>query len=82
MSIFEWEMRTFFLGFACENKVKSIETDHQKKRSTARVDLFFWWTIKDSNLGPIGYEPSALTNCANGPYELSYFTKKIWIDYV
>ncbi len=21
-----------------------------------------WWTIKDSNLGPTGYEPVALTN--------------------
>ena len=21
-----------------------------------------WWAIKDSNLGPIGYEPTALTN--------------------
>ena len=27
----------------------------------------FWWTIKDSNLGPTGYEPGALTNWANGP---------------
>ena len=27
-----------------------------------------WWTIRDSNPGPTGYEPAALTNCANGPY--------------
>ena len=46
-----------------------------KKEITERVISFFWWTIKDSNLGPIGYEPSALTNCANGPHELIYFTK-------
>ncbi len=26
-----------------------------------------WWTIGDSNPGPTGYEPVALTNCANGP---------------
>ena len=25
------------------------------------------WTIKDSNLGPTGYEPGALTNWATGP---------------
>ena len=26
-----------------------------------------WWTITDSNRGPTGYEPVALTNWANGP---------------
>ena len=37
--------------------------------NTKRVELFFksstlfqWWTIRDSNPGPIGYEPTALTN--------------------
>jgi len=24
--------------------------------------LLIWWAIKDSNLGPTGYEPVALTN--------------------
>ena len=34
-----------------------------KKEITARaISLLFWWTIKDSNLGPTGYEPVALTN--------------------
>ena len=27
-----------------------------------------WWTIRDSNPGPTGYEPVALTNWANGPF--------------
>ena len=27
-----------------------------------------WWTIRDSNPGPTGYEPVALTNWANGPH--------------
>ena len=26
-----------------------------------------WWAIRDSNPGPTGYEPVALTNWANGP---------------
>lgn len=26
-----------------------------------------WWTFRDSNPGPIGYEPRALTNWAKGP---------------
>ena len=38
-----------------------------------------WWIIKDSNLEPTGYEPDALTTCANDPhianslYTLLYF---------
>ncbi len=24
--------------------------------------MFIWWTIRDSNPGPTGYEPAALTN--------------------
>ena len=29
--------------------------------------LWIWWAFRDSNPGPTGYEPVALTNCANGP---------------
>ncbi len=31
-------------------------------KSTDIVDAFFWWAIGDSNPGPTGYEPVALTN--------------------
>ena len=31
------------------------------------LDKKMWWTIRDSNPGPTGYEPVALTNWANGP---------------
>ena len=34
------------------------------------------WTLKDSNLRPVGYEPTALTNWAKGP-SLS-FSQKLW----
>ena len=34
----------------------------QQKEATARAASFCWWTIQDSNLGPTGYEPVALTN--------------------
>ena len=27
-----------------------------------------WWNIKDLNLEPAGYEPDALTCCANVPW--------------
>ena len=29
--------------------------------------LFMWWALRDSNPGPGGYEPPALTNWAKGP---------------
>ena len=32
-----------------------------------------WWAIRDSNPGPAGYEPDALTNWANGPH-IQFFT--------
>ncbi len=31
-----------------------------------------WWTIRDSNPRPTGYEPGALTNWANGPLYIKY----------
>ena len=38
-----------------------------KKRVLSKDKTLFWWAIRDSNLGPTGYEPVALTNWANGP---------------
>ena len=32
------------------------------KRKHALRRVPFWWTIRDSNPGPTGYEPVALTN--------------------
>ena len=32
-----------------------------KKREALKASLF-WWAIRDSNPGPTGYEPVALTN--------------------
>ena len=32
-----------------------------------KIYFNLWWTHKDSNLGPSGYEPDALTNWAMGP---------------
>ena len=28
----------------------------------AKIAVSFWWAIRDSNPGPTGYEPVALTN--------------------
>ena len=47
-------------------RVKSEEVIGKIPARFARGN--FWWAIKDSNLGPTGYEPVALTNWANGPY--------------
>ncbi len=34
----------------------------QKKNHRTLGAVVCWWTIRDSNPGPIGYEPTALTN--------------------
>ena len=36
-----------------------------------------WWAIRDSNPGPTGYEPVALTNWANGPNRMQFTTQLI-----
>ena len=33
-----------------------------EKRTKRLLRSFFWWAIRDSNPGPTGYEPVALTN--------------------
>ena len=38
-----------------------------KEDHTFGVAFFVWWAIRDSNPGPTGYEPVALTNWAIGP---------------
>ena len=43
----------FFITFLLANLVKKA---HPIRMS------FFWWAIRDSNPGPTGYEPVALTN--------------------
>ena len=35
---------------------------HIEKRVLSKDKTLFWWAIRDSNLGPTGYEPVALTN--------------------
>ena len=54
-------MRTFC---ALRNKVEDCNGPPTKtKRGQPQGQTSFcWWTIKDSNLGPTGYEPVALTN--------------------
>ena len=36
--------------------------------STSWAKPLNWWTFRDSNPGPAGYEPDALTNWAKGPH--------------
>ena len=35
----------------------------------------FFWALGDLNPGPLGYEPSALTDRAKGPYGGGYSNK-------
>ena len=47
------------------SSVTGWRTNHLYYR--AKLILFFWWAFTDSNRGPIGYEPTALTYWAKGP---------------
>ena len=43
-------------------KVLQTNVDSIEKRVLSKDKTLFWWAIRDSNLGPTGYEPVALTN--------------------
>ena len=47
-------------------KVKN-KSEQFRRNETVRICLF-WWANRDSNPGPTGYEPVALTNWAIGPH--------------
>ena len=48
------------------SSVTGWRTNHLYYR--AKLFCFYWWAFTDSNRGPIGYEPTALTYWAKGPY--------------
>ncbi len=52
-------MRISYLCYFIKSKITlSVE----KKKRTPIFGSPFWWAIRDSNPGPTGYEPVALTN--------------------
>ena len=54
------------------------QTSFKKRTFVGRQKcVFCWWAIRDSNPGPTGYEPVALTNWANGPYGCKF--NSFWI---
>ena len=56
--------------FLCTSFGRSLFWNHSpsewfskyKKNHRTLGAVVCWWTIRDSNPGPIGYEPTALTN--------------------
>ena len=69
----------FFSRLCCVPHILFIEwqrwmgLNHRMRESKSRAlplgyTVIIWWNIKDLNLEPFGYEPSALTDCANVPY--------------
>ena len=44
------------------DKVEDCNASQTKRGQPQGLTSFCWWSIKDSNLGPTGYEPVALTN--------------------
>ena len=51
---------TFFNAF-CPLRVRAPRLHKQKSHSKS-CDFSVWWAFRDSNPGPSGYEPDALTN--------------------
>ncbi len=45
--------KTMILLICFEKKIRSL---------LIRLLIFYWWAFRDSNPGPTGYEPVALTN--------------------
>ena len=49
-------------GSSRSGEAQMLDGPPAKQKATPKGVAFCWWTIKDSNLGPTGYEPVALTN--------------------
>ncbi len=49
-----------FWGSTCS--FESLREDFYQNKRAPEGALLFWWTSRDSNPGPTGYEPVALTN--------------------
>ena len=60
---------TFVARIEVRNDVALIFYNIREKGPHSKVRVRSeWWTFQDSNPGPAGYEPAALTSCAKGPY--------------
>ena len=42
--------------------VRVVKYSFNNKRTAKKPSFYCWWAIRDSNPGPTGYEPVALTN--------------------
>ena len=61
-----WAISASQVWYEIFNAYLSLITVLQRSQQTWKTKT--WWTFLDSNQGPFGYEPNALTNCAKGPY--------------
>ena len=54
-----WEFTSIFMPFC---HILSKRKPHETTEKRLSHAVFTWWAIRDSNPGPTGYEPVALTN--------------------
>ena len=52
----------FFNKSTSVDVVADVECAVKDKKTPQYYHAVFWWAIRDSNPGPSGYEPDALTN--------------------
>ena len=57
------------------DKVKNQAPDKNFEKSFVGGLTFSWWALRDLNPGPIGYEPTALTNWAKGPCAKQWYCR-------
>ena len=62
MSAMDVDGGTRAATFSSRSVSFTVLSSYQKKPGQSPASILHWWAHQDSNLGPDGYEPSALTN--------------------
>lgn len=68
MWFFHESNKKYFIALEKLSSVTSRKKKTSKKVNDCCQSLTYLWAIQDSNLGPLRYQHSALTNWANSPY--------------
>ena len=59
LDLHNWKSSSIFMPFF---HILSKRKPHETTEKWLSHAVFAWWAIRDSNPGPTGYEPAALTN--------------------
>ena len=70
LSAWFWEFSFSIGGETGTRTLKAVTPNGFQDRTTTNYHTspLYWWKWKDLNFRPLGYQPSALTNCATLPW--------------